>query len=57
MSCGAFSGRENRRGRQQLTITVVSDSGTGALTGVAATFRLEIVDGEHRLTLEPALPD
>jgi len=35
------------RGAQQLSITVVPDSGTGELTGLAGTFRLQIVEGRH----------
>jgi hypothetical protein len=46
-----------QRGTQQLAITVVPDSGTGELAGVAGTFHLEIVDGEHRYRLEYSLPE
>lgn len=35
------------RGAQQLSITVVPDSGTGELAGLEGTFRLQIVDGRH----------
>ena len=35
------------RGAQQLSITVVPDSGTGELAGLAGTFRLRIVEGRH----------
>ena len=35
------------RGAQQLSITVVPDSGTGELAGLAGTFRLQIVEGKH----------
>ncbi len=35
------------RGEQQLTITVVPDSGTGELLGLAGTMAIEIVDGNH----------
>ena len=35
------------RGAQQLSITVVPDSGTGELSGLSGTFRLQIVDGKH----------
>ena len=35
------------RGAQQLSITVVPDSGTGDLAGLEGTFRLQIVDGQH----------
>lgn len=46
-----------QRGTQQLTITVVPDSGTAELAGLAGTFHLEIVDGEHRYALEYTLPE
>ena len=35
------------RGGQQLSITVVPDSGTGELAGLEGTFRLQIVEGRH----------
>ena len=35
------------RGAQQLSISVVPDSGTGELTGLSGTFRIEIVEGKH----------
>lgn len=44
------------RGDQQLSITVVPDSGTGALAGIAGTFKLEIVDGKHFYEFEYSLP-
>ena len=34
-------------GTQQLSITVVPDSGTGELTGISGTFRIQIVEGKH----------
>lgn len=40
------------RGAQQLSITVVPDSGTGELAGLAGTFRLQIVEGKHRYEFE-----
>ena len=42
---------------QALSITVVPDSGTGALTGLAGTFSLSIVDGEHFYEFEYSLPE
>ncbi len=35
------------RGVGQLTITVVPDSGTGELVGLAGTMSISIVDGKH----------
>ncbi|PYT10028.1 MAG: DUF3224 domain-containing protein [Acidobacteria bacterium] len=56
---GAFvfqhSGSMNR-GAQQLSITVVPDSGTGALVGISGTFKLNIVDGKHFYEFEYSLP-
>lgn len=36
------------RGAPSLTITVVPDSGTGELVGLAGEMAIEIVEGEHR---------
>lgn len=44
------------RGAQQLTITVVPDSGTGQLVGLAGTMEINIVGGEHLYNLEYTLP-
>jgi hypothetical protein len=44
------------RGVQHLTIAVVPDSGTGALAGIAGTFRLTIEGGTHFYALEYSLP-
>ena len=35
------------RGGQSLEITVVPDSGTGELVGLAGEFTIDIVDGDH----------
>ena len=35
------------RGKQQLTITVVPDSGTGDLTGLSGTMTIDVGDGNH----------
>jgi hypothetical protein len=35
------------RGVPQLTITVVPDSGTGQMTGLAGTMAINIIDGKH----------
>jgi hypothetical protein len=44
------------RGAQQLSITVVPDSGTGALAGIAGTFKIDIVEGKHLYAFEYSLP-
>lgn len=49
------SGKMNR-GDQQLSITVVPDSGTDELIGIAGTFRLNIVEGKHFYEFEYSLP-
>ena len=45
-----------QRGVQSLGITVVPDSGTGELAGLAGEFHLRIEDGRHSYTLEYTLP-
>ena len=44
------------RGAQGLSITVVPDSGTGALAGLSGKFSLNIVDGKHFYEFEYSLP-
>ena len=44
------------QGAQQLSIAVVPGSGTGALSGIAGTFKLTIVDGKHLYEFAYALP-
>jgi hypothetical protein len=44
------------RGAQELTISVVPDSGTGELTGLRGTMRIAIVEGVHSYELEYLLP-
>jgi Protein of unknown function (DUF3224) len=44
------------RGAAQLTVTVVPDSGTGELTGLAGTLAINIVDGKHFYALDYMLP-
>jgi hypothetical protein len=44
------------RGALQLTITVVPDSGTGDLVGLAGTLDIKITDGKHFYTLDYVLP-
>ncbi len=43
-------------GRQQLTIAVVPDSGTGELAGVSGQMAILIADGKHSYSLDYALP-
>jgi hypothetical protein len=45
------------RGVPQLTITVVPDSGTGQLTGLAGNFGIKITDGKHSYEFEYTLPE
>ena len=45
------------RGAQQLSITVVPDSGTGELRGIAGTMTLTIGDGAHAYELTYRLGD
>jgi Protein of unknown function (DUF3224) len=44
------------RGKPQLTISVVPDSGTGQLEGLAGTMTIEIADGKHSYSFEYTLP-
>ena len=63
---GAVSGRSGtfllqhtgimHDGAQSLTITIVPDSGTDALAGIAGTFVLTIEDKVHRYDLSYTLP-
>jgi hypothetical protein len=43
------------RGTPSLTITVVPDSGTGALAGLAGTMTIDIADGKHSYGFEYTL--
>jgi hypothetical protein len=45
------------RGEPQLTITVVPDSGTDQLTGLAGKMSIDISDGKHSYVLEYTLPE
>lgn len=64
---GALAGRQGsfvlqhsgtvNRGAQQLTISIVPDSGAGALAGIAGTMTLDISDGVHAYDLTYTLPD
>jgi hypothetical protein len=44
------------RGTPQLSITVVPDSGTHELTGLAGTMSIEIAQGKHSYVFEYSLP-
>lgn len=44
-------------GAPQLTITVVPDSGTGELKGLAGKMNITIADGKHSYDFEYSLPD
>ncbi len=45
------------RGAPSLTITVVPDSGTGELVGLAGEMAIEIVEGEHRYRMSYTLAE
>ncbi len=56
---GAFALQHSgtmERGTPSLTVTVVPDSGTGQLVGLAGTLAIEIVDGQHMYDLTYTLP-
>jgi hypothetical protein len=44
------------RGTQQLTITVVPDSGTDQLTGITGTMTIKIADGKHSYEFDYSFP-
>ncbi len=44
------------RGIPHLSVTVVPDSGTGQLTGLAGTMDIIIADGKHSYDFEYTLP-
>ncbi len=57
---GSFALQHNgvmNRGAPQLTITVVPDSGTGQLTGLAGSMNIRREDGKHFYDLEYTLPE
>ena len=57
---GSFVFQHNgimNQGAKQLTITVVPGSGTDELAGLAGTFSLNIVEGEHLYQFEYSLPE
>jgi hypothetical protein len=45
------------RGAPQLSVTVVPDSGTGELLGLAGTLTITQADGKHFYAFEYTLPD
>ncbi len=45
------------KGTQQLTVTVVPESGTGQLAGLAGTMTIKITDGKHFYEFEYTLPE
>ncbi len=45
------------KGEQQLTITVVPDSGTDQLAGLSGKLNITIADGVHSYELEYSLPE
>lgn len=45
------------RGAQALSITVVPDSGVGALSGISGSFKINIVDGKHFYEFEYSLTE
>lgn len=51
------SGTMTKGAAPQLTITVVPDSGTAQLTGLAGTMNIKIVDGKHLYDFECTLPE
>ena len=64
---GTLNGREGsfvlqhsgtmNRGAPQLSISVVPDSGTGALAGLAGTMTIDIAEGRHSYTFQYTLAD
>lgn len=53
--CMQHSGTMDR-GTPSLTVTVIPDSGTDALTGLRGVFAIDIVDGKHFYTFDYSLP-
>jgi hypothetical protein len=45
------------RGKPEMTVTVVPDSGTGQLVGVAGKMTVKIVGGQHFYELDYTLPE
>jgi predicted flavoprotein YhiN len=51
------SGIMSRHGIPTLTVSVVPDSGTGALKGIAGTMTIKIADGKHSYVFDYTLSD
>lgn len=45
-----------KRGAPSLSVTVVPDSGTGALSGIEGEFKIDIVEGQHFYEFAYRLP-
>jgi hypothetical protein len=45
------------RGAPSLTVSVVPDSGTGELRGIAGTMKIDIVEGKHSYLLDYTLEE
>ena len=45
------------RGSANLTVSVVPDSGTGALTGITGQMHIKIADGKHLYDFDYSTPD
>lgn len=45
------------RGLPQLSVTVVPDSGTGALTGISGALTIKVDEGKHSYEFDYSLPD
>ena len=59
-SSGAFALQHTgtmTRGAPQLTVTVVPDSGTGQLAGLAGTMTIALAEGKHSYDFEYTLGD
>lgn len=64
---GRLSGREGSfvlqhtgtmaQGKPSLSVTVVPDSGTGALQGLTGEFRISMADGQHSYEFDYELPE
>jgi len=48
-------GLMNRGDKQQLTVTVVPDSGTGELAGLSGTLEIQVESGRHTYTFDYSL--
>lgn len=44
------------QGAQRLSIAVVPGTGTGALTGISGTFKIDVIEGKHLYEFEYSLP-